>query len=230
MSDRLFSAWRAARLFAVGTLLGAAACQVPDKPVDMGMAVDSAVPPPPADLADPRQDAGIDLGVPLDLSVAPDLSMAADLSVAADLSTPPDLTGVMWGDMRPIDTCNMRTPGVTAIQALLRIDSYGGLQTGHSGVHELAEGTLVYTAWVFDGTLVDTSNIHLAMNVASDTDPSGLPMELPLTPGSVIELEGEYIPKASAGYTNAKGPAAVIHFTHAPCGYVIIGGTTYHLK
>ena len=52
-------------------------------------------------------------------------------------------------------------------------------------------------------------------------------MELPLTVGQRIEVEGEYIPKATAGASNKKGAAAVIHFTHNPCGYAVIAGQTY---
>jgi len=80
---------------------------------------------------------------------------------------------------------------------------------------------------VMEDMMVDTANIHLAMNVQDAMDPHGLPMELPLTVGQRIEVEGEYIPKATAGASNKKGAAAVIHFTHNPCGYAVIAGQTY---
>jgi hypothetical protein len=74
-----------------------------------------------------------------------------------------------------------------------------------------------------DATAATTTAAQLAMNVASSIDPHGLPQEIPLSAGQVIEVEGEYIPAASA---NAGG-RAVIHFTHLPCGYVTIDGVTY---
>ena len=163
----------------------------------------------PADLAGPR-DLGADLR-------SPDLARGnADLAMAWPAPMPPPAS------------CNMRNPGVTAIQIVVRIDEYKGLQTGRNGVHELAESTILHTSWVYEKTVVDTSNVHLAMNVASVTDPTGLPMELPLTIGQTIEVEGEYIPAATAKYTNKNGAAAVVHFTHMPCGYTVISGKTYN--
>ena len=32
---------------------------------------------------------------------------------------------------------------------------------------------------------------------------------------------------ATANAHDKKGPAAVIHYTHTPCGYIDIGGTVY---
>ena len=198
---------RAARMFVTMALLGSAACREPGPEMEHQD-------PPPFDAAMP---AVVDMARPADLR-------AADL--AGNMGK--DMVAVMWPPpMPPPTSCNMRSAGVTAIQAVLRIDEYVGLQTGRNGVHEIAEATVIHTSWIYDGTLVDTSNIHLAMNVASMTDPAGLPMELPLRPGQTIEVEGEYIPAAKAMATNKAGPAAVVHFTHMPCGYAVIAGKTY---
>lgn len=187
-------------------LLSLAACRGPDEVKPNGSVDDAAL---AADLAGPR-DLGSDLR-------SPDLARVnADLAMAWPAPMPPPAS------------CNMRNPGVTAMQIVVRIDEYKGLQTGRNGVHELAESTVLHTSWVYDKTVVDTSNVHLAMNVASVTDPAGLPMELPLTVGQIIEVEGEYIPAATAKYTNKSGPAAVVHFTHMPCGYAVISGKTYN--
>ena len=197
---------RAARMFVQMVLLGSAACREPGQEMERQ--------DPPSDAAMP---AVVDMARPADLR-------AADL--AGNMAK--DMVAVMWPPpMPPPTSCNMRSAGVTAIQAVLRIDEYVGLQTGRNGVHEIAEATVIHTSWIYDGTLVDTSNIHLAMNVASMTDPAGLPMELPLRPGQTIEVEGEYIPAAKAMATNKAGPAAVVHFTHMPCGYTVIAGKTY---
>jgi hypothetical protein len=186
-------------------LLFAAACRGPD--------------PTPAAEFDAAMPGAVDLAGPRPRDLA---------GSVADLGTAPDLAGMMWpGPMPPPTSCNMRSMGVTAIQGVLRIDEYKGLQTGRNGVHEIAEATLIHTVWVYDRMTVDTTNIHLAMNVASVTDPAGLPMEIPLRVGQTIETEGEYIPASKAGATNKNGAAAVVHFTHMPCGYAVIGGTTY---
>ena len=206
MTFRLFSAGRAARFLGVTTLIFVAACHGPDAAPPADLSVDAAI------------HGAADLAYPRDLAVAR----------PADLAVPFDLTGQVWpAPMPPPTSCNMRSAGVTGIQAVLRIDSYGGLQSGKNGVHELAEATVVDIEWVYAKALVDTGNIHLAMNVASPTDSAGLPMEIPLTPGQLIEMEGEYIPAATAGWTNTHGDAAVVHFTHSPCGYVVISGKTY---
>lgn len=120
-------------------------------------------------------------------------------------------------------SCNQRHAGVTGIRATVRIDRYLGLRAGHNGTHELANGTLQNVSWIYQASVEDATAAQLAMNVASSIDPHGLPRELPLSTGQVIEVEGEYIPVASA---NAGG-RAVIHFTHLPCGFVTINGVTY---
>lgn len=120
-----------------------------------------------------------------------------------------------------------RPAGVTEIECILTINKYEGIQRGRNGDHEIAEATLTTLNTVANQRLIDTKNIHLAMNVASDVDSHGLPREIPLTPGDQIEVEGEYIPASRANANNANGPAAVIHFTHSPAGYAIIKGQKY---
>ena len=65
--------------------------------------------------------------------------------------------------------------------------------------------------------------MQLAINVHSSVDPSGLPSEIPLHVGQTVEVEGEYIPASTA---NAGGNA-VVHYTHSPCGYMVINGQKY---
>jgi len=67
----------------------------------------------------------------------------------------------------------------------------------------------------------------VAMNIASRVNPEGLPKEIKIAPGAIIELTGEYIPAKLANARNAKGKAAVVHFTHSPCGSVVIDGKQY---
>ncbi len=119
--------------------------------------------------------------------------------------------------------CDQRHSGVSGIRATVRVDQYLGLRTGHSGTHELANGTLQSVLWMYQPSLEDTSSVQLAMNVASATDPQGLPYEVPLTPGEVVEVEGEWIPGATASL----GGRAVIHYTHGSCGFATLGGITY---
>ena len=127
----------------------------------------------------------------------------------------------------PPASCDMRTSGVTGIQVVVRIDTYQGLITGSNGTHEIAYGTVIDTPWVFKSAIVDTTNVQLAMNVASAKDSAGLPHEIRLAAGQILEVEGEYIPASTANAHDAHGAAAVIHFSHSPCGYVVIAGTTY---
>jgi hypothetical protein len=128
----------------------------------------------------------------------------------------------------PPAQCYQRKPGVTALQAVVRIDRYRGLVRGRNGTHEIAVATLLSTPWVYDPSLLDTKRVELAMNVANSADPKGLPHEVRLDPGQSIEVEGEYIPASAAHAHDANGATvAVVHYTHAPCGYVIINGRTY---
>ena len=119
--------------------------------------------------------------------------------------------------------CNQRHAGVTGLRATVRVDRYLGLIQGRNGTHELANGTLQNVSWIFAPSVEDTTSVQLAMNVASATDSQGLPHEIPLTSGEVIEVEGEYISASSA---NSSG-RAMIHFTHGACGFVEIGGVIY---
>ncbi len=118
-------------------------------------------------------------------------------------------------------------PGETLVHVILKVDQYRGIQHGHNGDHEIVEATITSTDSAADPSLVDTDNVELAMNVRSSTDPNGLPHEVPLAAGDSFEAEGEYIPSATANAHNANGPAAVLHFTHSPCGFVTIGGQQY---
>lgn len=147
----------------------------------------------------------------------------------ADMSSPSstDLGGGSVAPNPPPASCDQRHAGVTGVQALVRITHYQGLITGRNGTHEIAYGTITATPWVFDKSLLDTTHVQLAMNVASNQDPTGLPKEVPLTVGQVVEAEGEWIPAATANAHDADGPAAVLHYTHAPCGYLRVGGTLY---
>ena len=120
-----------------------------------------------------------------------------------------------------------RPSDVTELEGILTITKYKGVQHGRNGDHEIAEGTLTTIKWTTKGSVVDTKNVHLALNISSATNPEGLPREIPVPAGHVIELTGEYIPARTANAKNANGAAAVLHFTHAPCGSVIIDGQQY---
>lgn len=113
---------------------------------------------------------------------------------------------------------------VTEIDAQVTIDKYSGIQHGRNGDHEIAEGHITKILQVGNQKVIDTQKVHLAMNVKSARDPNGLPREIPLKPGQTIEVEGEYIPKSHATGSNG---AAVLHFTHAPGGFVVIDGKKY---
>jgi hypothetical protein len=169
-------------------------------------------------------------GPHIDAALAADLAVGVDQRASThDLAQTVDLAGDLGIIAEPPpSSCNARAAGKTSWQGLLRIDSYRGLYTGHSGTHEDADATLLDTIWVYDQTLVDSTNINLAMLVDTTMAGAGLPMEVPLSVGQVIELEGEFISAATAGATANGKPAAVVHFTHTPCGFSIIGGTRYH--
>lgn len=164
----------------------------------------------------PIRDAGLDLATISDGSLRD--GSATDL-VSPDLSWP--------APMPPPASCYQRSSGVTGIQVVLRVDQYIGVKTGRNGPHEIVHGTIINTPWVYKSSIVDTSNVEVAMNIQTATDMTGLPKEIPVRTGERLELEGEYIPKATANATTALGPAAVIHFTHDPCGYAVIGGVKY---
>lgn len=123
--------------------------------------------------------------------------------------------------------CNQRSPGVTGIDVAVRVHFYQGLIHGRNGTHEIAYGTVTSTSWVYDHSVVDTSNVELALNVKSAKDPTGLPNEVKMTVGESVEVRGEYIPAATANAHDSAGPAAVLHFTHSPCGFITIAGHKY---
>lgn len=165
-----------------------------------------------------------------DLSAIGDLGKQSDAgtqdgAVLRDLGPTPDLS---WpAPMPPPSSCYQRSADVTGIQVVVRVDQYIGLQTGRNGTHEIVHATIINTPWVYKASIVDTTNVELAMNVSSTGNPAGLPKEIPVRPRDQFEVEGEYIPKSKASATTALGPAAVIHFTHTPCGYAVLGGTLY---
>lgn len=143
----------------------------------------------------------------------------ADLSWRTDLGWP--------APMPPPASCNQRYPDVTGIQVVLRVDQYKGVRDGRNGPHEIVHGTIINTPWVYKAAIVDTTNVEVAMNIQTATDLTGLPMEIPVKPRDLIEVAGEYIPKSKASASTALGSAAVIHFTHHHCGYVVIEGIKY---
>jgi hypothetical protein len=152
-------------------------------------------------------------------------SSSVDTALGRHRRKPPCTAGA---PCPPPAQCYQRKPGVTALQAVVRIDRYRGVVHGRNGTHEVAAATLLSTPWVYDPSLVDTKRVELAMNVANSADPKGLPHEVRLDPGQSIEVEGEYIPASAAHAHDANGAAvAVVHYTHAPCGYVIINGRRY---
>lgn len=198
-----------AQLFAI--ILSLSACQPAEMNSHPGS--DAIADPMAADAAGGTDQRGREA----DLSrAAPDLARRADARMdGCPAPSPPPMM------------CDQRHAGVTGIQVLLRVDEYRGLQRGRNGTHEIVEATVLCTAWVYDMAVVDTDNVEVAMNVKSPKDPSGLPMEVPLSAGDTFEVEGEYIPAATANAKNAHGPAAVIHYAHSPCGYAVLAGKKY---
>jgi hypothetical protein len=160
-------------------------------------------------------------------AAADDLSLSRS-SIGAALASHPRKPPCRAGaPCPPPAQCYQRKPGVTALQAVVRVERYRGLVHGRHGTHEIAVGTIVAMPWVYDPSLVDSKRVELAMNVASRADPRGLPSEIPIEPGRSIEVEGEYIPAGAAHERGANGATAVVHYTHAPCGYVVIDGRTF---
>ena len=119
--------------------------------------------------------------------------------------------------------CLNRAPGKTGIRAKFLVTLYVGMIHGRNGDHEQLYATIANLLWAHDRSIVvQSQEMQVDMNVKSSIDPSGLPNEIPLAPGTVYEAEGEYIDPAVA-----TGGKAVVHFTHSTCGYVTINGTTY---
>src|SRR5262249_7609068 len=125
------------------------------------------------------------------------------VSLAPGVKAPPP----MWGEHLGTRT--------TGLHPILRIDLYEGIEHGATD-HEHAQATILTTPWLADSLLVDTKQVELAMRVG----PTGLPQEVPLTNGQQIEVEGVYISAAAASQVSPDGGReAVIHYTHAECGY-----------
>jgi hypothetical protein len=120
-----------------------------------------------------------------------------------------------------------RRQGEAHVRATVRVDQYVGLKHGFNGTHEIFHGTITDMPYASHPDLIDSNNVQVAMNVASRRDDLGLPGEIKLDVGSEVTLEGDYVPAATANAFTANGPAAVIHYTHAPCGSVTIDGQTY---
>ncbi len=123
--------------------------------------------------------------------------------------------------------CPNRPGGRSQVDVKLKVDQYKGVQHGRNGDHEIFEGTIVTTYAASNQTAIDTQNVHVAMNIKTSGNPEGLPREIPLSVGATVQMVGEYIPAEQANATNSKGKAAVLHFTHSPCGEVLINGTLY---
>lgn len=205
---------RGLKLFWFVLALGAAGCREGDLPVD-----------PDGSESPNAQDGATQLS---DLALPPTGELGA-----ADLRPSPDLASVIPNPPARPNTdsyCLNRwrnNPDSTGIQAVVRVDEYRGVKTGRNGPHEFIHGTLVRTVWLLEMGTIDTTNVELSMNVQTMTDMHGLPMEVPVAAGDYVEVEGEYIPMAKASASTAKGPAAVIHFTHSPCGYAVLNGKTF---
>ena len=189
---------------------------------DAGTPPPDAGTPPPPDAGTPPPDAGTppppDAGTPPPDAGTPPPGGCANSDECAN-------GGLCNAGSCSPNACNQRQAGRTALRATVTISSYGGVVSGTAnGSHEMADGTLTNILWIYDAAAKDTNNVHLAMNVASSKDPAGLPHEIPLTPGQVIEVEGEYIPAKQASGSSGR---AVIHFTHSGCGFVDINGVQY---
>jgi hypothetical protein len=194
----------------LGSVLGLGACRETDPPVG----------PDELDLATAAGDLGADDLARRDGAIA-DLRMAADLASAIPNPAPMPIT-----DSYCLNRFRSK-PEATGIQVVVRVDEYKGVKVGGNGPHEFVHGTVVRTPWVFESGTVDTANVEISMNVQTPDDKHGLPMEIPVAAGEYVEVQGEYIAAAKASARTAKGPAAVIHFTHDPCGYAVLGGTKY---
>lgn len=194
----------------LGAVLGAGACREPYQPTGQDE------PDLAAQLADL---AGADLAGS-DGSSA-DLRMPADMASAIPNPAPkPNTDSYCLNRWR-------NNPDATGIQVVVRVDEYRGVKVGGNGPHEFVHGTIVRTPWLFEAGTPDTNNVEVSMNVQTLDDKHGLPMEIKVSAGQYIEVEGEYIKASKASAMTKNGPAAVIHFTHDPCGYAVLNGTLY---
>jgi len=117
-------------------------------------------------------------------------------------------------------SCPAIPQGQTLIHATVTIEAPDFQQSGHEHVR----ARIVSTSSVGSPKAVTTPEVELAMVLAGGGT-VGLPRELPLAIGQSIDVQGVYVPKEQAYGTNHQW--AVIHFTHAPCGFATIDGTTY---
>ncbi len=115
-------------------------------------------------------------------------------------------------------------PGVPSGQTLIHATVIIEAPDFQKNGHEHVRAKIVSTTSVGSPQAVTTPEVELAMVLARGGT-VGLPSELPLTVGQTIDVQGVYVPKEQAYGTNHQW--AVIHFTHAPCGFATIGGTTY---
>jgi len=106
------------------------------------------------------------------------------------------------------------------IHATVTIEGPDFQQSGHEHVR----ARIASTSSVGSPKAVTTPEVELVMVLAGGGT-VGLPRELPLAVGETIDVQGVYIPKEQAYGTKHRW--AVIHFTHAPCGFATIDGTTY---
>lgn len=146
---------------------------------------------------------------------------ALGATACSNASPPSETVGAAAAAVRT-SKCHPSGNGTTHVRAVVTIEEYDGLSYGRNGTHEHALARITDLEAADDASVVDSDEVSLAMNVASDRDPAGLPSEIPLSPGDTIELEGIYI-SSTASYDGQP----VIHFCHSPCGWVTIGGQTY---
>jgi len=160
-------------------------------------------------------------GSEADLPQIEEQFLAADELYGAPSSGPvtthTHVPGATSGIVLP--TATTRPSYTTEIEAVIVIDTYSGTHASTNGVHEFATGHITIVNAVGNQAKVDSLRVDLAMNVSSAKDPAGLPHEVVLQRGDTIEVEGEYIPSKNNSKHNGDG---VIHFTHAPLGYVIL--------
>jgi len=138
-------------------------------------------------------------------------------SVGGDIGIPDTVSTT---SRRSRGGCPSVPGGQTLIRATVMIEAPDFRQHGHEHVR----ARIVSTSAVGSPQVVTTAEVELAMVIARG-GAVGLPDELPLLVGETIDVQGVYVPKEQAYGTNHQW--AVIHFTHAPCGFATIDGTTY---
>ncbi|MBE7212661.1 MAG: hypothetical protein INR65_16725 [Gluconacetobacter diazotrophicus] len=97
------------------------------------------------------------------------------------------------------------------------------------GVRFLADGAEHQQLWVDGLRAVDDGGFGYAGNVfvAIRITEGGIGREIPFVVDTPVELQGMFIPanEAQAGQNDPGLP--VLHFTHAPVGFVVYDGVTY---